>query len=183
MATEIEIKVALTPSELEDLRSRLEKLESRLLSPATEEINRLFDFSDRRLQRSRSVLRLRTYGNRSLLTYKGPSQPDPLFKRRAEFETQVADSAALLKILDLLGLQQTFEYRKRREIHRVRVDERWLELAIDQTPLGLFAELEGDPEILAEAAGLLNWSPRKFIRKSYVQLYAEAGLGFPGEEG
>ncbi len=181
MAIEIEIKVALTRVELEDLQSRLKTLESRLVSPAAEEINRLFDFADRRLQQSQSAIRLRSYGDQSLLTYKGPTQPDPLFKRRAEFETTVADPAALLEIFDALGLQQTFEYRKQREIHQLRLDEHWLELAIDRTPLGFFAELEGDPELLEEAAGLLNWSPRKFIRKSYVQLYSEAGLGFPCE--
>ena len=105
MAIEIEIKVALTRVELEDLQSRLKTLESRLVSPAAEEINRLFDFADRRLQQSQSAIRLRSYGDQSLLTYKGPTQPDPLFKRRAEFETTVADLAALLEIFDALGLQ------------------------------------------------------------------------------
>ena len=74
----------------------------------------LLDTEDELLRRQRSTLRVRSEGGKSLLTFKGPALPG-LIKIREEYETVVADGAALLTILEALGLHVWFRYEKYRE--------------------------------------------------------------------
>ena len=98
----------------------------------------LLDTSDEMLRRRRSVLRIRMESGKSLLTFKGPVQPS-LMKLREELETVVGDGPLLLNILEELGFRVWFRYQKYREEFALED----VIVAVDETPVGTFVEIEG----------------------------------------
>ena len=108
------------------------------------------------------------------MTFKGPVRKDREFKKRPETQTRVADADATHLILEELGLEPSFHYDKFREIFHLPVATGTVEVCLDETPVGLFVEIEGEQAAIREAAGLFGWSADRFIRKGYVELYAEA---------
>ena len=86
-------------------------------------------------------MRLRRAAGRAILTYKGPARFAGGVKMREERETAVSDPDEMEAILAALGFERRFRYEKRRE-------EWTLEgcaVALDETPIGNFVEVEGDP--------------------------------------
>ena len=180
MNVETEVKIRLSSQKLDEVRRRLDDLGSQLVSPRRREVNLLFDYGDGRLQKAGRALRLRTYGSQALLTFKGKRQDDPLFKKRPEIQTRVEDSEATRKILRALGMSVCFRYDKFREIRKWVVSGHSVEVCIDETAVGNFVEIEGDPDAIQAAAKLFGWRREDFIRTSYVELYAERGKSRPG---
>jgi adenylate cyclase class 2 len=128
----------------------------------------LFDTDDERLRRQRSTLRVRSEGGKSLLTFKGPAIPG-LVKIREEYETVVADGAALHSILEQLGLHCWFRYEKYRE--EFSNDD--VVIAVDETPVGVFVEIEGGEDAIHETARALGRSPSDYITDSYRFLFLQ----------
>ena len=128
----------------------------------------LFDTDDERLRRQRSTLRVRSEGGKSLLTFKGPAIPS-LIKIREEYETVVADGAALQTILEELGLHVWFRYEKYRE--EFSSDD--VVIAVDETPVGIFVEIEGGEDAIHETARALGRSPSDYITDSYRFLFLQ----------
>jgi adenylate cyclase, class 2 len=173
MHIETEAKFELATEQLEAVRLRLAEMKaSRLSGPAMEE-NVLYDFPDHRLRKSGSALRLRSYADTVLLTFKGPVKRDSTLKEREEIETELQDASALRQILDRLGLEPCFSYSKTREIYQVESSGSRLQVCLDQTPVGCFVEIEGDAEGIRRLAALFGWSD--FIKKSYIEIYQERG--------
>ena len=128
----------------------------------------LLDTEDELLRRQRSTLRVRSEGGKSLLTFKGPTLPG-LIKIRQEHETVVADGAALLSILESLGLHIWFRYEKYRE--EFSADD--VVIAIDETPVGVFVEIEGGEDAINAAACGLGKRPADYITDSYRFLFLQ----------
>jgi len=128
----------------------------------------LLDTEDEMLRRERATLRVRSEGSKSLLTFKGPVLPG-LIKIREEYETVVADGAALLTILESLGLHVWFRYEKYRE--EFSADD--VVIAIDETPVGVFVEIEGGENAIHAAARALGKSPTDYITDSYRFLFLQ----------
>jgi len=128
----------------------------------------LFDTEDERLRRQRSTLRVRSEGSKSLLTFKGPAIPG-LIKIREEYETVVADGAALQTILEELGLHVWFRYEKYRE--EFSNDD--VVIALDETPVGVFVEIEGGEDAIHETARALGCTPADYITDSYRFLFLQ----------
>jgi adenylate cyclase class 2 len=126
----------------------------------------LLDTEDERLRRARSVLRIRTEGGKSLLTYKGPVLPGTV-KIREEKETVVADGAVLREILQGLGLHVWFRYEKYREEFAAED----VVVAIDETPVGTFVEIEGGEAGIAAMAEALGCRPADYVLDSYRTLF------------
>ncbi len=126
----------------------------------------LVDTAEERLRGRRSVLRVRSDQGRSLLTYKGPVQPSP-FKLREERETVVADGETMLYILEQLGLSIWFRYQKYREEFGA-LDAI---IALDETPIGTFVEIEGSEQAIAAITADLGRTPADHIVDSYRGLY------------
>ncbi len=174
MALETEIKVRVSSADLESIRSRLTDLGARQRSPRQQESNLLFDFPDGKLRSSDCALRLRIYGEQVILTFKGKTQSDPLFKRREELECLVGDAQQIQKILQGLGMDVCFEYSKLREIYRCPVDGKQVDVCLDETPVGTFVELEGSSEDIRTLADQLGWTPDQFIQETYMALLADS---------
>jgi adenylate cyclase, class 2 len=135
----------------------------------------LLDTDEDTLYRRRCVLRVRNEGGKSLLTFKGPVQPGPM-KLREEHETVVADGDTLLAILQELGLHTWFRYEKYREEFAAED----VVIAIDETPVGTFVEIEGGESYIHATAALLGKTAADYITDSYRTLFlqhcAERGL-------
>jgi len=162
---EIEVKVRV-PS-IQALEPLLVQAGFRLVHPEAEEANRLWDRSGE-LQAQGSALRLRRYGGRAVLTWKGPRVADPRLKIRAELETEVADPAAMEGILAALGFAPALEIVKSRAIWR----RDQLEACLDRTPYGFFVELEGSRDAIDQAMAELGLDAAQVEPRSYAALYS-----------
>ena len=128
----------------------------------------LYDTDDERLRRQLSTLRVRCESGKSLLTFKGPAIPG-LVKIREEYETVVADGAVLQKILEELGMHCWFRYEKYRE--EFSLDD--AVIAVDETPVGVFVEIEGSDEAIYQTARALGFSTADYITDSYRFLFLQ----------
>ncbi|MBX3278061.1 MAG: class IV adenylate cyclase [Acidobacteria bacterium] len=186
---EIEIKLRLDGVErLESCGIALE-----IDAPRHFEDNRLFDTPDRQLQKSLSILRVRSANGAGVLTYKAQpaaDAPASQFKKRVEIETTVGDPEQITRLLERLGYRAWFRYQKYRTVYRAGLPSgRTLHAMLDETPIGNFVELEGEEEAIAEAVGLLGATREDYILDSYlvlqIRLCSAAGraledMVFPG---
>jgi adenylate cyclase class 2 len=128
----------------------------------------LFDTDDESLRRRRCVLRIRTEAGKSFLTFKGPVQPGTM-KIRDEYETVVADGAVLRHVLEELGMHVWFRYEKYREEYAAED----VTIALDETPVGTYVEIEGGEKGIEAMALALGRSVADFILDSYRGLFIQ----------
>jgi adenylate cyclase class 2 len=164
MALEREIKLRFDSAD--EARTKILALGATPLHGRRLQEDALLDFEDERLRLQRSTIRVRCEGGKSLLTFKGPVLPG-LIKIREEHETVVADGTVLLAILESLGLHIWFRYEKYRE--EFEADD--LVIAVDETPVGVFVELEGGEAAIHTAAQALGRTPADYITDSYRFLF------------
>jgi adenylate cyclase class 2 len=126
----------------------------------------LLDTLDRSLQRRGSLLRVRIESGRALLTFKGPIQPSSM-KLREELETIVGDGEVLLRMLEELGYRVWFRYEKYREEFAMAD----VVVAIDETPVGTFVEIEGSQQGIVATAEALGRRPADYLLDSYRSLF------------
>jgi adenylate cyclase class 2 len=126
----------------------------------------LLDTADGFLRQRRSVLRVRQESGTSLLTFKGPVQP-ALVKVREELETAVGDATLMLRLLAKLGYRVWFRYQKYRE--EFAMDD--VIVAIDETPVGTYVELEGGEGGIAAATEALGRRQSDYLLDSYRGLF------------
>ena len=127
----------------------------------------LLDTGDQQLLNHRSALRVRSENGRAVLTFKGPAEASSM-KLREEIETEAADPVILLTILDRLGLRVSFRYEKYRE----EFASGDVVIAVDETPVGTFVEIEGSESGITRAAQALGRGPSAYIVDSYRGLFA-----------
>jgi adenylate cyclase class 2 len=168
---EIEIKLRaedIAPN-LAGVKRKLTGLRFRLAKARTHEINWLFDDAAGTLRRTRRLLRLRKSGKEWLLTVKGVAEIGGRHKERDEAETPVEDGEGCRRALEMLGYSVTFIYER----YRTTYIGRGLEVVIDETPAGIFLELEGPPEAIDGAAQRLDVDGSKYITLSYFDVFAQ----------
>jgi adenylate cyclase, class 2 len=128
----------------------------------------LLDTEDEQLRRQRCVLRVRMENGKSRLTWKGPVQPS-VMKVREEIETVVGDGEVLLRVFGELGLHVWFRYEKYRE----EFSHEDVIVAIDETPVGVFVEIEGTENGISEMSSALGRTPDDYILDSYRSLFLQ----------
>ncbi len=129
----------------------------------------VYDTPDLTLASRAEVLRVRVEDGNHCVTFKTPV-PHPTMKLREELETSVGDGPLLRSIFERLGLVVAFRYEKYREEFSLSD----VVIAIDETPLGTFVEIEGSHAgILAVSAGL-GRAPHDFVLESYRALFVQA---------
>ena len=126
----------------------------------------LLDMESEQLRRRRCVLRVRVENGKSRVTFKGPVQPS-VVKVREELETIVGDGEVLLRIFEELGLHVWFRYEKYRE----ELSHEDVIVAIDETPVGVFVEIEGSEAGIEAMARKLGRSPEDYVLDSYRSLF------------
>jgi adenylate cyclase, class 2 len=126
----------------------------------------LLDTEDEALRRRRCVLRVRVENGKSRITFKGPVQPS-VMKLREELETVVGDGQVLLHILEELGLHVWFRYEKYRE----EFSHEDATVAVDETPVGVFVEIEGSESGIMTMAEAIGRAPADFVLDSYRGLF------------
>jgi adenylate cyclase class 2 len=129
----------------------------------------LLDTEDEILRRRRCVLRIRTESGKSLLTFKGPVQPSSM-KVREEQETVVGNGEVLLRVFEELGLHVWFRYEKYREEYAAED----VTIAIDETPIGTFVEIEGGEQGILTITEAMGRSPSDFVLDSYRGLFVKS---------
>ena len=128
----------------------------------------LLDTADNQLRQRRSVLRVRMESGKGLLTFKGPVQPS-IEKVRPEIETVVDDGPLLIRILEELGFHVWFRYQKYREEFTLGD----VIVAVDETPVGVFVEIEGGARGIAAMAQALGRGPADYLLDSYRGLFVK----------
>lgn len=169
--SEIKIRVA----DLALARAALEAAEAILDMPATPEHNLILDDAEGSLVAAREVLRLRRYGEASILTFKGPKRMQGAVKIRAEHETVVLDEAATRAVLEALGYRVVKAYEKVREVWSLGP----VQIVLDHTPVGDFVEIEGPAGELEDLAGEIGLDLGDAVTGSYLELWEEARAADP----
>jgi adenylate cyclase, class 2 len=204
MATEIEIKLAIRDGKA--LARALKRLGARPANPKAprmHEMNVIFDTPDGGLAKHGQLLRIRTetpapakkqasskVAARTLLTFKSPPEAlaigyvgsvvDRRHKVREEIETELTDGATMRRIFEGLGLRGWFRYEKYRTTYVLPGRLGWakgLLIEVDETPIGVFVELEGEAGAIDRAAKELGYSARDYVLKNYLVLYVEECKG------
>jgi len=166
--TEIKFRVADTAA----LETRLAEIGFRLVTPRSFESNTLYDTPDRQLRVKRELVRIRQYAGHWLLTHKRVPDSgigEDRHKHRVETETDLSDGAALAEVFASVGLVPVFRYEKWRA--------EWADdtghCVVDETPLGVFAELEGPAEWIDEVARQLGVAAEDQLTLSYGRLFEQ----------
>ena len=128
----------------------------------------LLDTPDDQLHQRRCVLRVRLECGKTLLTFKGPVEASDM-KVREELETIVGDGLLLLRVLEELGFRVWFRYQKYRE----EFAHECVTVALDETPVGTFVEIEGSENGIHQMAGALLRKPGDYVLDSYRGLFVK----------
>lgn len=173
---EVKLRVTDTPSLLKRLRRLGAVCRGRVF-----ELNTLYDTPGSLLYRLGRLLRVRVETPApvrlipagragALLTSKVPVPPKGTvrYKVKIERELPLQDPRRWLAILRFLGFRPAFRYEKYRSTFRLP----HLAITLDETTVGVFLELEGEPEEIDRVARALGYSPRDYFCGTYWDLYA-----------
>lgn len=164
---EVEIKLAVADSG--ELEERLRELGYRVIRARCFESNTIFDLPDGTLRARGELIRLREADGTCIFTYKGPPKV-ARHKEREELETAVGDVGTMRLILERLGYVARFRYEKFRA-EWGKPDEEGV-VMLDETPVGVYVELEGPGEWIDRLARELGYGEGDYISLSYARLYA-----------
>lgn len=136
----------------------------------------LFDTADGALRRTGTALRLRRDAVSPRLTWKGPVLTGPV-KSREEIETPISNADSMQATLQALGYRPVFRAQKYREEY-VLADAL---VTVDDTPLGVYVEIEATPDEIGRVARLLGRSEADYCLESYPTLWRRwcAARGWP----
>ena len=165
----VETELKIPVPDLGPVREALVRQTAAQTHPMAREVNTLLDTDDGRLRRSGSLLRLRTYGEQHVVTFKGPVKYVGKIKERPEHEITCHDTERMAQLFEQLGFSSVAHYEKDRETWRL--DEAMI--VLDHTPMGDFVEVEGPPEMLDATAASLGLDPELAVRGSYLSLWSE----------
>ena len=90
-------------------------------------------------------------------------------KVREEIETSIGDADAVMAVLAQLGFGVWFRYEKYREEYAG--DD--VTVALDETPVGTFVELEGGEAAIHEWTRALGRTEADYVRDSYRGLFLQ----------
>ena len=166
-AREIEIKLKVDSPEAG--RKLLERAGFSERVPRVFERNTVFDNAAGSLCEAGKLLRVRQLDHSGVLTYKGPEER-ARHKTRLEIESRVERPEAVCAILMKLGFEPAFRYEK----YRTEFAGTGPGVAtIDETPVGTYLELEGEPAWIDRTAAALGFSEAQYCTLSYGALYRE----------
>src|SRR5487761_481891 len=171
-----ETEIKLPVENPRSIQRKLAQAGFKRVKPRQFERNLLFDFPDRRLYKSRCLLRLRFTNGDSLLTFKGPPRLSKWYKVRDESETSIEAGEQLRAILESMGLKVFYRYEKYRTTFAPCSRSKFggsATVVFDETPVGSFLELEGPELWILTTARKLGFDTKDFITSSYASLHRQ----------
>ena len=175
MSIQLEQEAKFRLDSADEGSAKLVALGADVEKPRHYEANILYDFPDQRISKRDEALRLRRVDDEAWLTWKGPQNGSGRIKKRRELETSVDDGDAVEGILEALGAQECFRYEKYRACYRLRDAL----VTLDETPIGVYLEIEATPELIAEIASSLGLAMDAAINLSYPRLYERFRIETP----
>jgi adenylate cyclase, class 2 len=166
MPNEIEIKFRI--ANLPALAKALKQAGFKRITTSTHEMNSLYDLPGQKLRKRDEMLRLRKYGETWTLTHKAKSQAGR-HKVRVELETRVENGQQMDAILRALGFTPTFHYEK----YRAEWSDGKGHVVVDETPIGNFGEIEGQPRWIDRTARALGIERGDYITQTYAPMFFE----------
>src|SRR4051794_30448345 len=134
------------------------------------EDNTIFDTPDRSLRGAATLLRLREVGGKAIVTFKGRPVAGK-HKSREELEVEVSNAGTLRTIVERLGYRAVFQYQKYRTEYK-KAGHAGV-ATLDETPIGIYLELEGQPDWIDRTARHLGYREKDYIVSSYARLYLD----------
>jgi adenylate cyclase class 2 len=176
---EIEVKIAVTSAAR--VRKILRDTRFSVVSPRVFEQNLVLDNARGSVKSSGLLLRVRTSGKRNaaqtaLCTFKGPATDTRTHhKQRVEREFTASNADECLAVFAGIGFHPAFRYEKYRTVfaRRARRGEKSKQglVTLDETPIGVFMELEGPALWIDRTAKDLGFSRDDYITMSYARLW------------
>lgn len=167
-SVEIEIKVAVESAA--KARALLREHRFRLSKRRIFERNLVLDDNRKSLLKSGRLLRVREAGNKVTCTFKGrETAASGRHKQRRENEFQASDPAGCLALFGGLGYNESFRYEKFRTEFQRKGESGTATL--DETPIGVFMELEGPTNWINQTAKTLGFTRDRWLSDSYGKLY------------
>ena len=169
-AAEIELKFPV--ADVRKMRAAALAFGFEVLTERTFESNTLYDTPERFLRSKKQILRLRNYGSICTLTHKRKADPNDIdlhYKTRIETESVVEDCAAMAEVFAQLGYSPVFRYEK----YRTELAADGGKLVLDETPIGVWAELEGEPKWIDAMLAGLGVDEGECITDSYGKLFTD----------
>ena len=133
----------------------------------TFEDNLILDDAGKALRQRGVLLRLRKYGEQATMTVKSGAKGVEGLKVKEEREVRVEDFGETLAILQTLGYFSNFRYQK----YRRNFDLLGTVASLDETPIGCYLELEGEPQAIRAAAAKLGQDMAQGMTQSYRDLF------------
>ena len=169
MSARIEREVKLKFDDVSSARSAILRADAVPLHPRRLQRDWLLDTPDGLVRNRPGILRVRIEDNASTLTFKGPVHAATM-KVREETELSISDGTVMLELLEQLGFRPWFRYEKYREEFTAPAAA-GVVIALDETPVGTFVELEGDAHGIAQMAGAMGRGPEDYLLDSYRGLF------------
>lgn len=178
-----ETEVKLRVPRAGEMIARIRRLRGVVCDGRVMEGNTLYDSKDGDFRRAGYLFRVRAEtGAASELVRRGRSgavvtskAPVPgsgtrrsRYKEKLERERRIRDPHVFEAGLRRIGLRPAFRYEKYRSTFRLGD----LHICLDETPVGTFLELEGEPKAIDRAARALGYALKDYIRGTYWDVYA-----------
>ncbi len=154
----VEVEIKLAVENAAKARALLRRLDFKVTAPRIFERNLVLDDDQRSLRERGMLLRVREAGKTSTCTFKGPDIPGR-HKRRTEREFTASDADSCLAVFAGVGFRESFRYEKYRT-EFARPNDSGI-VMLDETPIGVFMELEGRARWIDTTARALGFQPRR----------------------
>ena len=172
MSIEIEKKYRLADGDLERVKNALTESGGEFVGSEFEEN---IIFSGAALLEG-AIVRIRTTGSRTRLTFKRRIESEFAVKKQIEHEIEVSDAEVTSAILNELGLRPRLIYEKYRDTWNFRS----VEVVLDRLPFGEFMEIEGSITAIKEAEMILGIEDLVAEHETYPSLTARMGTNVEG---
>ncbi len=180
MAAPVEIEVKIAVTSVAKARKILREGKFHTERSRVFERNLVLDDARGNLKREGLLLRVRTTGTRgrpaaeALCTFKGPARETRTHhKIRIEREFIAGDSDECLAVFAGVGFHPAFRYEKFRTKFSRRGGGAGKQghIVLDETPIGVFLELEGPGPWIDRTTKELGFSRNDYITMSYARLW------------
>jgi adenylate cyclase class 2 len=165
---ETEIKLALASAAKG--RALLRRHGFEIVRPRVFEQNLVLDDAAGSLYERNVLLRVRRAGKTVTCTAKGAELPGR-HKRREEHEFVASAFEPCLEFFATLGYRESFRYEKYRT--ELAIPGEPGHVTLDETPVGVYLELEGPARWIDRTAKKLGFAPETWIKASYGRLYTD----------